>query len=73
MFGELLQEQRHETLKLFDHQSRMLVDFVKKNESMNMEMKHHLQSFESVLITKLDRQMDMQIQLQLEAQQKNKP
>jgi hypothetical protein len=72
MFGELLQEQRHETLKLFDHQSRMLVDFVKMNESMNMEMKHHLQSFESVLITKLDRQMDMQIQLQLEAQQKNK-
>ena len=72
MFGELLQEQRHETLKMFDHQSRMLVDFVKMNESMNMEMKHHLQNFESVLITKLDRQMDMQIQLQLEAQQKNK-
>ena len=73
MFGELLQEQRHETLKLFDHQSRMLDDFIKMNESMNIEMKHQLQNFESVLLTKLtlfDRRMDMQIQQQIEAQQK---
>jgi len=73
MFGELLQEQRHETLKLFDHQSRMLVEFVETNESMNIEMKHQLQNFESVLLTKLalfDQRMDMQIQQQIEAQQK---
>jgi len=73
MFGELLQEQRHEMLKLFDHQSRMLDDFVKMNESMNIEIKHRLQSFESVLITKLalfDRHMDTQIQQQIEPQQK---
>ena len=40
------------------------------NKCMNIEMKHQLQSFESVLITKLDRHMDMQIQQQIEAQQK---
>ena len=73
MFGDLLQEQRTEMLKLFDHQSNMLVDFVKMNESMNIEIKHRLQSFESVLITKLalfDRHMDMQIQQPIEQQQK---
>jgi hypothetical protein len=40
---------------------------------MNIEMKHQLQNFESVLLTKLalfDQRMDMQIQQQIEAQQK---
>ena len=75
MFGELLQEQRHETLKLFDHQSRMLVDLVKMNESMNMEMKDRLQSLESLMansLNSIELQSQMQMKLQLEAQQKNK-
>lgn len=75
MFSELLQEQRHEALKLFDHQSRMLVDLIKMNESMNMEMKDRLQSLESLMansLNSIELQTQMQMKLQLEAQQKNK-
>ena len=75
MFGELLNDQQRELHKLFDHQSRRFEDFMKMNEMMIIEMKDRLQSLESLMansMNSIELQSQMQMKLQLEAQQKNK-
>jgi DNA-binding transcriptional MerR regulator len=75
MFGELLNDQQRELHKLFDHQSRRFEDFMKMNEMMIIEMKDRLQSLESLMansLNSIELQSQMQMKLQLEAQQKNK-
>ena len=75
MFGELLNDQQRELHKLFDYQSRRFEDLMKMNETMIIEMKDRLQSLESLMansLNSIEMQSQMQMKLQLEAQQKNK-
>jgi DNA-binding transcriptional MerR regulator len=75
MFGELLNDQQRELHKLFDYQSRRFEDLMKMNEMMIIEMKDRLQSLESLMansLNSIELQSQMQMKLQLEAQQKNK-
>lgn len=75
MFGELLNDQQRELHKLFDYQSRRFEDLMKMNEMMIIEMKDRLLSLESLMansLNSIELQSQMQMKLQLEAQQKNK-
>ena len=75
MFGELLNDQQRELHKLFDYQSRRFEDLMKINEMMIIEMKDRLLSLESLMansLNSIELQSQMQMKLQLEAQQKNK-
>jgi hypothetical protein len=71
----LLNDQQRELHKLFDYQSRRFEDLMKMNEMMIIEMKDRLQSLESLMtnsLNSIELQSQMQMKLQLEAQQKNK-